>query len=797
MESRGIVRRFVALSRSRSHSVQANARPGIAASFLVMFLLMLPGLLLPAVAVAADAAEKVAPAESRTGSPGIGYTGAEGAPVQRPADETAKKDHQLDPIVVTATRTEKSIADVPAATSVVTREDIESRNIQKVDEAMNLVPGLFDKRAKGLDTTGRVTLRGLPDQKRTLVLLDGQPLNNGYTGHVDWNSINPEDVQQIEVARGPFSSLYGGNAMGGVVNIITRMPEKREVTVKGGYGSENYWSTYGSYGDKLFDRLRLLASFGYKSSDGYPSGLVVKKPSGSGGTPARGAVPTTDSYGAPAFIIGDTGDNSWWTQSGGLKLSYDVCEDAKVFFSYRNNQYGYGYDNPNSYLANALGDAIWSGPVNFRGNTLSFTEGSFLSGGGSILQNLYNGGLETRLFGDSVLKISGGLIDMPTNWYVTPSSSTATRSGGIGTISETPTRAYHADAQLSIPVLEKHMLIVGTAFRHDEANNQEHALTDWTDTGSKADLTYEAKGVDNIFSFYSQAEIALFRDVTLYAGLRGDYWETFDGMANQVGVAGYPQYYDSKGEFSVNPKGSVVYKPLDGTTFRASIGTAFRPPNVYELYRTWVTSYGTVYQGNPELDPENSFSWDIGVEQKIGRSTVLKLTYFNNTIDDFIYFRTVTPTLLVQTNAGKAETDGFELEAETRPWECLKLFTSFTYTHSEMLDNPANPLTEGKQLPGVPRYMFSAGGEVKYRRLSFTAIGRYVSKQYSSDQNLDTVSGVYGSYDAYFVGEFAARYKLTDWATIDFAVNNIFDNSYYSYYKAPGRQFFGGVTARF
>ena len=193
----------------------------------------------------------------------------------QPTDQAApknalKKDQTLEPIVVTATRTEKSLADVPAAVSVVTSQDIESRNIQKVDEAVDLVPGVFDKRSKGLDTTGFVIMRGIPSQVRNLVLLDGEPLNNGYTGLVNWNSLNPEDIARIEVARGPFSSLYGGNAMGGVINIITKTPQQREVTIKSGYGSDNTWTEYASYGDKLYNRLSVFASYGYKESDGIP-----------------------------------------------------------------------------------------------------------------------------------------------------------------------------------------------------------------------------------------------------------------------------------------------------------------------------------------------------------------------------------------------------------------------------------------------------------------------------------------------------------------------------------------------
>ncbi len=135
--------------------------------------------------------------------------------------------------------------------------------------------------------------------------------------------------------------------------------------------------------------------------------------------------------------------------------------------------------------------------------------------------------------------------------------------------------------------------------------------------------------------------------------------------------------------------------------------------------------------------------------------------------------RAVSPTLLLETNAGKAETDGVEFEIENKPWECLKLFTNATYIHSEMLDNPADPKTVGKQLVGVPEWMFNLGGELTYRKFSFTLTGRYVDKQYSNDENRDTVSGVYGSYDSYFVADLYVRYKLTNWATLDFAINNI------------------------
>ena len=147
---------------------------------------------------------------------------------------------ELEQIVVTATRTETEASQAPASTSVVTGKDMEQRTILAPDEALNTLAGVYDTRGKGLtDIQSSINLRGMPGQERTLILIDGMPLNSAYTGNVQFGGLAPEDIRQIEVVRGPFSSLYGGNAMGGVVNIITKMPEKEEITVTGSYGSND------------------------------------------------------------------------------------------------------------------------------------------------------------------------------------------------------------------------------------------------------------------------------------------------------------------------------------------------------------------------------------------------------------------------------------------------------------------------------------------------------------------------------------------------------------------------------
>ena len=587
-----------------------------------------------------------------------------------------KKDQTLEPIVVTATRTEKSLSDVPAAVSVVTSKDIESRNIQRVDEAINALPGVFNETRAPLDQMGDVMIRGIQGQVRNLVLLDGEPLNQPFAGMVNWNSLNPLDVARIEVVRGPFSSLYGGEAMGGVINIITKTPQEREVTIQSGYGSYNTWNEYASYGDKLYNRLSVFATFGYRQTDGYPN------------VPVTVSGPTPPTQGGPYAVIGNSGNLNYWTQSGSIKFVYDLTSDSKATFSYRNNQYGFGYGPPQTYVG------TFSGSVNVGGVPVSFSPSTFVENNdkGAYMENIFHGEYQTKLFGDGLLKIAGGYINTPTNYYDQPGYP-VTYLGGPGQIVSTSSQRGDVDVQLNYPLLEKYLFTVGGSYRHDSADQPTTNLSNWTDTGSKTSFYSDFQGKDNIYALYGQAEIALLRNLTLYAGVRGDYWTTYDGYGNIVGEGGYPQSYGSKSDSSVSPKGSLVYKPWDGTTLRTSIGTAFRPPTVYELYTSW-ESFGYISLANPNLKPETSFSWDMGAEQKLGSNTVCKLNYFNNTMRDYIYWEFIsynpsTGSYTFQNvNAAKAETDGVELEIENKPLDWLRLFTNATYTHSKMLSNP-------------------------------------------------------------------------------------------------------------
>jgi len=145
----------------------------------------------------------------------------------------------LDPLVVTATRVETPTSKVGSAISAITADDLRRLQIQRVEDALDLLPGVTVRRTGAPGTPAAISLRGL-SPRNTLVLLDGVELGDPSRAQViyEFGTIPVEDIERIEVLRGPQSTLYGSDASGGVINIITRQPSKPfEATAAGEVGS--------------------------------------------------------------------------------------------------------------------------------------------------------------------------------------------------------------------------------------------------------------------------------------------------------------------------------------------------------------------------------------------------------------------------------------------------------------------------------------------------------------------------------------------------------------------------------
>lgn len=162
-----------------------------------------------------------------------------GVPCMGGVDAAEMPVYSLDEVVVTATRTMKEIQEVPSSISVITAKDMEKKNIHTVRDAIGQMPGLYINR-KG--DSSEINLRGF-DTTNILVLVDGVQMNSTYNSSVNLNDIPVDNIERVEVLRGAASSIYGGHAVGGVVNITTKEAKEEGTTATANlsYGSHDTW----------------------------------------------------------------------------------------------------------------------------------------------------------------------------------------------------------------------------------------------------------------------------------------------------------------------------------------------------------------------------------------------------------------------------------------------------------------------------------------------------------------------------------------------------------------------------
>ncbi len=172
-------------------------------------------------------------------------------PLSLPAQE---KEVTLEGVVVTATRDTEEIRKVPANVTVVTREQIEQSNSKTVVDVLRSEGDVVVRDFYGNGKTASVDIRGFGETGplNTLVLVDGRRVNEIDLSGVDWTQIPLDQVERIEIVRGSGSVLYGDNATGGVINIITKRPEKPfAVQAEGVVGSYGYYKGGASSGWKM------------------------------------------------------------------------------------------------------------------------------------------------------------------------------------------------------------------------------------------------------------------------------------------------------------------------------------------------------------------------------------------------------------------------------------------------------------------------------------------------------------------------------------------------------------------
>lgn len=208
------------------------------------------------------------PSRARTERPPAAPPLTRTATVSAPAPKLAPAPPRDVPIydrtIVSASRYIQSPLDAPTATSIITREEIRATGITNVGELLRRVPGADVMTTSPSDVN--VSLRGFNQRvsNRLLVLVDGRSVYFDAFGAIFWHvlTINVEDIERIEVIRGPASALYGADAFAGVVNIITRLPGEGDSEIVAGAGSHNWFHEHASTTGRV-------GPFGYRLSFGF------------------------------------------------------------------------------------------------------------------------------------------------------------------------------------------------------------------------------------------------------------------------------------------------------------------------------------------------------------------------------------------------------------------------------------------------------------------------------------------------------------------------------------------------
>jgi iron complex outermembrane receptor protein len=202
------------------------------------------------------------------------------------------RTYKLDPLVITGTRITRQKSEIPASISVISRQEIENNAYVNILPVLaDRVPGLFVNERNmvgygvGPDSGGNISIRGVSGTPNTqvLMLIDGQPQFMGIFGHPIADAYTGSDIERVEVIRGPGSILYGSNAMGGAINLITRQPDEGfSLYGKAAYGSyntslftgsagfnKNKFSAFGSINFERTDGSRKDANDAFKNTTGY------------------------------------------------------------------------------------------------------------------------------------------------------------------------------------------------------------------------------------------------------------------------------------------------------------------------------------------------------------------------------------------------------------------------------------------------------------------------------------------------------------------------------------------------
>ncbi|CAG0989413.1 partial Colicin I receptor, partial [Anaerolineae bacterium] len=625
-----------------------------------------------------------------------------------------------------------------------------------------------------------------------------------------WRIPFVEDIARVEVVPGSFSSLYGSNAIGGVVNIITKQPDKREFTAKitKGWGDARGEDASIYFRDKMDNGLGIVAGLGHQNRDSYVNDfVVVKNPPACPPAPAAcgtsviGAQAITTREGLPAYLVGDLGAVPWNSTHATAKLFYDLNARDKIYAGVSHQETRQDYTQFNNYLRTTTDVPILipSGPLNINGRQASLTNPSFTLFSFQPLREAtvrYFAGYDGMIGNDYLLKVDVAKIERAYSYTAanTTVNPTATWNSGTGTLYDTPNDGIDGTVQLSFPVGTRHFLVTGIALHKESVSQQIHALSNWRNPDSKYMVNSGYHGRSTTISYFAQDEFSATDALKIYLGGRWDDWKASGDKFSNIAPIG-TTLYSERSTSAFSPKASAVYRLTESAILRASFGRSFRAPTNQDLYVT-ARIQGKTVVNNPDLQPERGTTWEMGGEFRLSENVKTTVTYYDTQLSNLIPPRSVAATWL-RYNAAKAKVRGVELVGAIKLARWLELDANYAYNDSEILESEAEPASVGKRLTDSPKNIAGIGLTAQYGAWSGTLNARYVSHVFLDPANLDVVDGVPTSCDAQTIVNAKIGYAFSKSIKGHVAVNNLLNERSYSYFLNPSRNVVAGLDFTF
>jgi len=660
-------------------------------------------------------------------------------------------------LVVTATRSEQLITNVPASVNIVSNEQIERSPAVVADDVLRQVPtfSLF-RRTSSLaanPTAQGVSLRGIGPSgvSRTLVLLDDVPFNDPFGGWVYWTRVPMMNAERIEIIDGATSSLYGNYAMGGVINIVTNRPTPRSLIFKPQYGNHttpkmdlfasDVWGKFGV----SFDATSLR-------TDGY---LIVAEEE-------RGTIDNEANVGYQSFST---------------KIDYNPNDRVNVFA-----RVGVFDEDRNNGKIGELNDTNWK--YGNGGTRLRFSEGSTV---------------EARVFFDNE--------DFFQNTFAVPAATPPRSQSNLSLEKTVPTNAFGSMVQWSRPFQvgsRSHVVSAGTDFRWIDGDSDE--LTYAAPTGTPPVIHRVAGGTQRFLGVFAQDLIEVTPKLQLTLSARVDSWDNYDAhnlettIATGLPTAAHRESLPDKSDTTVSPRLAALYRATDRLSVWGSFSKGFRAPTLKELYSPFRVGQ-VLTLANETLGPERLTGEELGVSIAATNRITVRGTFFNNRVNNPIANVTVAtnnvpvtpgcagvPTCRQLQNLGSTNIAGFQTDLSYHVNGHWGLSASYVYdiakVHESKVDAAGNDLT-GKYLAEVPKNRVSLGvNYINPRFLNFSIENQFVGHQY--DDDLNTAAIFPGIPEKREVG--LPKYNVTNLsvsrtvnrnADVFFGVQNLFDTLYY------------------